>query len=104
LQLFSGSIDEPLEAAGRYWGVPGRLFHKDTLYSPVRNYVYLGQKSYVEDTLTVLKMELLRDDIVEYTLNSILNKHKDWKLFYTRGYAHDSNLMHSIIQYVTGFF
>jgi hypothetical protein len=58
----------------------------------------------VEDTLSVLKLELLRDDIVEYTLNSILNKHKNWKLFYTKGYAHDSNLMHCIIEYVTGFF
>ena len=115
MQLFNGSIDEPLEYNGRYLGVPGRLFHKDTLYSPVRHYVYLGQKSYVEDTLTVLKLELLRDDIVEYTLNSILNKHKDWKLFYTQGYAHDSNHMpqgyahdnnhmHSMIQNVTGFF
>ena len=104
MQLFGGSIDEPLEYAGRYWGVPGRLFHKDTLYSPVDHYMYLGQKSYVEDTLTVLKMTLLRDDIVEYTLNNILNKHKDWKLFYTQGYAHDSNHMHSIIQNVTGFF
>jgi hypothetical protein len=97
-------VDEPLEYSGRYWGVPGRLFHKDTLYSPVHHYMYLGQKSYVEDTLTVLKMTLLRDDVVEYTLNSILNKHKNWKLFYTLGYAHDSNLMHSIIQNVTGFF
>lgn len=58
----------------------------------------------MEDTLVVLKLELLRDDIVSYTLNSILYKHKDWRLFYTNGYAHDSNLMHSVIQNVTGFF
>ena len=58
----------------------------------------------MEDTLVVLKLELLRDDIVSYTLNSILYKHKDWRLLYTNGYAHDSNLMHSVIQNVTGFF
>jgi hypothetical protein len=99
------SIDEPLEYSGRYWGMPGRLFHKDTLYSPVDHYMYLGQKSYVEDTLTVLKMTMFRDDIVEYTLNNILNKHKDWKLVYTpQGHAHDIDSMHSIIQNVTGFF
>jgi hypothetical protein len=70
--------------------------------------MYLGQKVYVEDTLTVLKMSMMRDNIVEFTLNSILNKHKDWKLFNTpQGtleYDIDSSHMHSIIQNVTGVF
>ena len=102
--MFNGSIDEPLDYGGRYWGSPGRLFHKDTLFSPVRYYMYLRQQSRVKDTLQVLKLELFRDDIVEYTLNSHLYKHKNWKLFYTNGFAHDSALMHRVIQTVTGFF
>jgi hypothetical protein len=69
--------------------------------------MYLGQKVYVEDTLTVLKMTMMRDNIVEYTLGSIFNKHKNWKLVYTpQGPEHDidSSHMHSIVQNVTGFF
>jgi hypothetical protein len=92
--------------SGRYWGVPAQLFHKDVLYSTVRNYLYLGQKVYVEDTLVVLKLELLRDGIVEFTLNSLFNKqgNRNWRLFYSKGYAYDGNLMHTVIQYVMGFF
>ena len=49
----------------------------------------------------------MRDNVVEYTLNSILNKHKNWKLVDTpqgREHDRDSSHMHSIVQNVTGFF
>ena len=106
--LGSPSIDEPLEYCGRYWGVPGRVFHKDTLYTAIFHYMYLGQKVYVQDTLTVIKMSMMRDTVVEFTLNSIFNKHKDWKLFDTAqgtlDYDIDRCHMHNVIQDVTGVF
>ena len=108
MRLLAGpAIDEPLEYGGRYWGIPGRLFHKETLYAPINHYMYLGEKMYVQDTLQVIKLTMMRDDVVKYTLNSIFNKHKNWKLVYTpQGPERDinSNHMHSIVQNVTGFF
>jgi predicted DNA-binding protein (UPF0278 family) len=69
--------------------------------------MYLGEKVYTQDTLEVLKVTMLRDDVVKYTLNSIFNKHKNWKLVYTSQGPErniDSCHMHSIVQNVTGFF
>ena len=89
-----------------YFGIPLTIFHKDTIYCDVNIYLYLGPKTYVEDTVSIMKLELARDELTQYKLNSPFNKHhKNWKLFYCDGArAYEENIMQSVIQSITGYF
>ena len=89
-----------------YFGIPVTIFHKDNIYCDVNIYLYLGPKTYVEDTVSIMKMEVASDELTQYKLNSPFNKqHKKWKLFYCDGAnAYEENIMQSVIQDITGYF
>jgi hypothetical protein len=89
-----------------YFEIPLTIFCKDTIYCDVNIYLYLSPKTYVEDTVSIMKMELARDELTQYKLNSPFNKHhKKWKLFYCDGArAYEENIMQSVIQSITGYF